>query len=203
MHYLGCVLMVTLMIAMSTVYHKVQPVFTCRTLQRCQVGVARSGWSAPPPPSRSSWSPQCLWRSSPHQPLVKVGFPAGTRAWVSLAMFLLQVTRRGEIRDWEPFPMGHLISDDNYQIWNRQFLIPLGVTVAAYGLISTHLWGTGHIGAATQQQQVKNENKNKQNNNGKTLLHNNKWGVTTTNKMKLMQKSKWKQESQYRISCWI
>ena len=159
MHYLGCVLMVTLMIAMSTVYHKVQPVFTCRTLQRCQVGVVSSGWSAPPPPSRPFWMPQCLWRSSPHQPIVKVGFPAGTRAWVSLAMFLLQVTRRGEIRalTWEPFPMGHLILDDNYQIWNRQFLIPLGVTVAAYGLISTHLWGTGHIGAATQQQQVRNK----------------------------------------------
>ena len=78
--------------------------------------------------------------------------------------------------------MGHLISDDKCQIWNRQFLIPLGVTVAAYGLISTHLWGTGHIGAATQQQQVKNENKNKENNNGKidwssailTLLRNNR-----------------------------
>jgi len=72
------------------VFHKVQPVFTCRTLHRCQVG-----------------------------------FPAGSRAWVSLAMFLLQ------------------------------FLIPLGVTVAAYGLISSHLWGSRHIGAATQQQQVR------------------------------------------------
>ena len=39
--------------------------------------------------------------------------------------------------------------------------------MAAYGLISTHLWGTGHIGAATQQQQVKNRNENKENNNGK------------------------------------
>ena len=66
--------------------------------------------------------------------------------------------------------MGHLISDDNYQIRNRQFLIPLGVTVAAYGLISTHLWGTGHIGAATQQQQVKNKNRNKQNNKRENYL---------------------------------
>lgn len=36
-----------------------------------------------------------------------------------------------------------------------QFLAPLGVTMAAYILISYHLWGAGHIGAATQQQQLR------------------------------------------------
>ena len=29
------------------------------------------------------------------------------------------------------------------------------VTVAAYTLISYHLWGAGHIGAATHQQQLR------------------------------------------------
>ena len=48
-----------------------------------------------------------------------------SRAWVSLVMFLVQ------------------------------FLAPLGVTMAAYILISYHLWGAGHIGAATQQQQLR------------------------------------------------
>ena len=118
-------------------------------------------------------------------------------------MFLLQVTRRGEIRalTWEPFPMGHLILDDNYQIWNRQFLIPLGVTVAAYGLISTHLWGTGHIGAATQQQQVKNKNENKQNNNGKITEVYQLFSTTTGGV--LQQQTKWnlskKKEIQTRV----
>ena len=48
-----------------------------------------------------------------------------SRAWVSLIMFLIQ------------------------------FLIPLMVTMFAYSLISYHLWGAGHIGAATQQQQLR------------------------------------------------
>ena len=48
-----------------------------------------------------------------------------SRAWVSLVMFLVQ------------------------------FLAPLGVTMAAYILISYHLWGAGHIGAATLQQQLR------------------------------------------------
>ena len=64
-------------------------------------------------------------------------FPEGTRAWVSLIMFLIQVIVRYIIPSFLP-----------------QFLVPLVVTVAAYSLISSHLWGTGHIGAATQQQQV-------------------------------------------------
>lgn len=51
-------------------------------------------------------------------------FPPASRAWLSLAMFLLQ------------------------------FLVPLLVTMAAYTAISHHLWGTANIGAATHQQQV-------------------------------------------------
>ena len=47
------------------------------------------------------------------------------RAWVSLIMFLIQ------------------------------FLIPLLVTMSAYSMISYHLWGAGHIGAATHQQQLR------------------------------------------------
>ena len=36
-----------------------------------------------------------------------------------------------------------------------QFLIPLLVTMLAYSHISHHLWGSHHIGAVTQQQQLR------------------------------------------------
>ena len=36
-----------------------------------------------------------------------------------------------------------------------QFLIPLMITMLAYAHISYHLWGSEHIGAATQQQQLR------------------------------------------------
>ena len=36
-----------------------------------------------------------------------------------------------------------------------QFLVPLLVTMLAYSHISHHLWGSQHIGAVTQQQQLR------------------------------------------------
>ena len=49
--------------------------------------------------------------------------PSSSRAVISLVMFLIQ------------------------------FLVPLVITMLAYSHISYHLWGSEHIGAATQQQQ--------------------------------------------------
>ena len=51
--------------------------------------------------------------------------PSSSRAVISLVMFLIQ------------------------------FLVPLVITMLAYSHISYHLWGSEHIGAATQQQQLR------------------------------------------------
>ena len=109
------------------VYHSVKPTFTCTTHHRCQVTFASNL-------KKFSKDLDYQKNSNLFVNLASLCFMLTTsqlllstssRAWVSLVMFLIQ------------------------------FLAPLGVTMAAYTLISYHLWGAGHIGAATQQQQLR------------------------------------------------